>query len=496
MDLVIKSEAEILRSLFNTDRSDYLTKLWTKGTINLEAAKTIPNTELKLAQDLGIFLKTHVVFHKAEGSWYIYNGTEFIKADGDWFVHKVIKEVAAIYQRIINEAFKHCRSLKKSNTEDDPFEKFSEHFSLNKKLQGASALDSYTKLLKTELDEIPAGMTKEFKFLGLEHLDNRVTQIPFVENFIPSVGIGQVYGESYTGKTYAVLDLALSICAGLDTWMGQPMNSDGPCTVVYIAAEGGQPFWDAVAGWHAENPAADLSGFQVIDSGAGFNVNITGKEEAPGVFGLDSLKALIKDAGLDPSLVIFDPQANILSGVDENSNSDMIAALTPIKDWANDEGFLALLVHHAGKKDTGMGRGASAQMGMMDLLVKLTVDASGVRTLKFDKVKGAVKPEQQLNFRIKTVAIPTGSRSAGVVVPGDVEFSGSEKSFMESSMNKAKIIQELKEGINSVNKMVKSSGISKEKVQEILDQLKADGRVQNIGTHPNHPKWVLINPED
>lgn len=494
MDLVTKSESEILDALFNQSRSDYLTKSWTSGgVLTADSRNDIPFTELALAQSLAKFLKDHVVFHKAEGAWYIYNGTEFIKADGDWFIHKIIKEVAAIYNVIMDQIAKTVIPTMKDRQDN---EKFDRHFSLNTKLQSASALDTFAKLLKSELDEIPAGMTKEVKFLGLEHLLERVAQVPFVENFIPSVGIGQFYGESYTGKTYAVLDLALSICGGLETWLGKDLNTDGPSQVVYVAAEGGQPFWDAVAGWHQENPSADLSGFQVIDSGAGFNVNITGKEAAPGVFGLEDLKALVKDSGLKPVLVVFDPQANILAGVDENSNSEMIAALTPIQKWANEDGFLALLVHHAGKKDTGMGRGASAQMGMMDLLVKLTKNAAGVRTLSFDKVKGATQPEQQLNFRIKTVAIPTGSRSAGVVVPGELEFTGSEKSFMESSMNKAKIVQYLKDGVTTRSAMVKASSISKEKVQEILDQLRADGRAQNIGSSDTHPKWVLINPED
>lgn len=494
METIVKSESEVIADLLNQEALNGLQRKWIGGdSITLHTADTLPTTELQITLDLAALLKGKLIFLKAENAWYFWDGAEYVKTEGDWFAHKVIKVVANQYQSVL-EALSRRVNKKQEENEEAKLPDISQHYATNKKLQSAAALDAYAKLLKSELDEIPAELVKVSDFLGIEHLGERTTQVPFVTDFIPSVGIGQIYGESYTGKTYLTLDLALSICAGLSEWMGKALNVSGPCTVIYIAAEGGQPFWDAVEGWKSQHPEADLSGFKVLDSGAGQNVNITGKEAAPGVYGLEHLKAQTKAAGLTPSLVVFDPQANILSGVDENSNSEMIAALTPIQKWANEENFLALLVHHAGKKDTGSGRGASAQMGMMDLLVKLT-NSGGLRTLSFDKVKGASKPQQLINFRLNTVDISSGSGKSAVVSAGDIEMSPSEKSFMETSMNRSKVANCLKDGINTSSKIQMKLTLSKEKVSAILDELKNDGRAQNLGSF-NRPNWVLIGSQD
>lgn len=495
MELTIRTEQEILDSLFTEEAEDQINKSWIGDKeSDLDIPKNLPATELDLAKAIAEALGTAVVYVKAEAVWYVFDGDEYRKTEGDWFIHKVIKKIASLYGKIIEMAAPVARrsdNATQGTDSDGEMDKLSRHFSVNTKLHSASALDAYTKLLKSELDEVPAELVEEVELLGLEHLLTRTTQIPFVPDFIPSVGIGQIYGESYTGKTLLTLDLALSICAGLPTWMNKDLCTDGPSTVLYVAAEGGQPFWDMVAAWHAEHPAADLSGFKVLDAGQGQTVSITGKETAPGVYGLEHLKATVKKAGITPSLVVLDPQANILAGVDENSNGEMIGALTPIQKWANEEGFLVILVHHAGKKDTGSGRGASAQMGMMDLLVKLTNEGGDLRQLSFDKVKGAAKPQQKMNFRVATVKIPTGSGSSGIAVPEGEILAPHEKSFLDTSINRSKIIHALQLGQTSINGLKLATSVPRDKVEAIIKDLDQQNRITNIGKG-NHPKWVLV----
>jgi hypothetical protein len=476
----MKTESEVLEELFNEESAAIFRARWAEEKISQVTAETLPNSELALVREIALRLKDKVVYLKAEATWYIWDGTEFVKSEGDWFIHKVIKEVADIYGEIAERVFKHCTGLQRVKPDDREFDFFSEHLSLNKKLHSASSLNALTTLLKSELDEVPDGLVQSVPFLTFEDLDGEEVVPAFVDGYLPSEGIGQLYGDSYTGKTMAMVDLALSVAAGHDTWQGKTLNTKGPSQVLYVLAEGKASFRDAVKDWQKANPAADVSGLHVHDLTGKATLNITHGEPAPGVYGLADLRAQCKAEGIKPTLMILDPQANILAGVNEDSNSEMVAALTPVQKWSNEDGFLTLLIHHSGKKDKSEGRGASAQKAMMDVLINISIDGD-LRTLSFEKVKGSPKPEQKLSFRIID----------GVVAPSGGILSGAEKSYLETSMNRSKVIQYLKDGINNVEKLYTASQISRPKLREILADLDKNGVAADLGSK-GHPNWVLL----
>ena len=495
------TEAQLLAGIFSNERITHLVQNeWLGGRkFALEAFKDIPDTELDIAQSIAKFIGTQIIYVKSEAAWYIWYGDEYRKTESDWLAHKVIKQSAHIYGDLIDNVSDHCHKLDKLESGDKKSLSNLDHLrSMSTKLHSASALDAYTKLLKTELDTIPEGMVKDTPFLTIDYLAERVALPHLVQDHIPSVGIGQLYGQSSAGKTIAVVDLALSICAGLKTWQGLPLNVDGPQQILYIAAEGGQPFWDMVNAWKVKHPEVtkeDLAGFIVWDAGVGQTLTIgTSLEVAPGLFGLVALKDKVKAAGLKPVMVVFDPQANILSGVDENSNVEMVAALKPIQDWASEGQFLALLIHHEGKKDSGSGRGASSQKAMMDLLIKLTKNADLTRTLSFEKVKGSKDPDRKLNYTIETIEFSGGSGSGGVAVPSGAVLSIKERAERLGILDVSKVRQAIKTGAHSSSGIEKATGIGRNKVSEYLQTLQADGIIQNLGTS-TRPRWEIISPD-
>jgi hypothetical protein len=297
-----------------------------------------------------------------------------------------------------------------------------------------------------------------------------------------------------------MVDLAMSVCAGLKTWQGLPLNVPGPQQVIYIAAEGGQPFWDMVNAWKIKHPEVtkdDLRGLIVWDAAMGQTLTIgTSLEVAPGLFGLQAMKDKVKAAGLDPAMVIFDPQANILSGVDENSNVEMVAALKPIQDWASEGQFLALLIHHEGKKDSGSGRGASSQKAMMDLLIKLTRNADETRTLSFEKVKGSKDPDKKLNYTIETMEFSNGSGSGGVAVPAGLKLSIKERAERLGVLDESRVRQAIKDGASSAQAVSNAcQGINRNSAADHIKALEHKGIIQNLGSE-FRPKWVIISNED
>ena len=489
------TEAQALDAIFSEEKTDRLIQEWLKGSFNLEAFKRIPSTELDLARSIAQLIGTSIIYVKAEVAWYIWDGIEYRKTEGDWIAHKIVKHTATFYGELIENVARHCRSLAKAPGGDEGSETLSSLLSVNHKLHSSSALDAYTKLLKTELDTIPEDLVTDIPFLTTDYLADRVAQPHLVQDHIPSVGIGQLYGQSSAGKTIAVVDLALSICAGLPTWQGLPLNTKGPSHVLYVAAEGGQPFWDMVQAWKVKHPGADTRGFLVWDAGIGQTLSIgTTSEVAPGLFGLEALKDKIKRAGVDLSMAVFDPQANILSGVDENSNVDMVAALKPIQDWATEGQFLALLVHHEGKKDSGSGRGASSQKAMMDLLIKLTRNATGTRTLSFEKVKGSKDPDKKLNYTIETVLFEGGSGSGGVATPEGAQLTIAERAERLGILDENRVRNAIQEGSTSATLIATSTGLNRNAVSEHITALEAKGIIQNLGSE-FRPKWVMISTD-
>lgn len=493
METATTTEAQILENVFSETARQQLVNAW-KGDDLEKAAQNLPKTELDIAKDLAALLNGKSVYVKAEAAWYVWDGIEYRKTEGDWFIHKTVKQVAEVYGALIEGIVDRCSSIRKADPEAD-IPDFGHHFSMNMKLHSASSLDAFSKILKSELDEIPVGITKDTPFLTTAYLTERVALPHLVQDHIPSVGIGQLYGQSSAGKTIAVVDLALSICAGLDKWQGLPLNTKGPSHVLYVAAEGGQPFWDMVEAWKAKHPSADTSGFLVWDAGIGQTLTVgTSLDVAPGLFGLTSMKDKIKSAGVKLSMVVFDPQANILSGVDENSNVDMVAALKPIQDWATEGQFLALLVHHEGKKDSGSGRGASSQKAMMDLLIKLTRNATGVRTLSFEKVKGSKDPDKKLNYTIETVNFAGGSGSGGVAVPDGIHLSIKDRAERLGILDISKVRQAIQNGATSAAGVALAVGINRNAASDHIKTLEAQGVIQNLGNDVR-PKWMIVSPD-
>lgn len=475
--------------------------------VTKESAKKIPTTEVKFGRAVAPYLKTLVVYVKAEASWYIWDGGEYRKTEGDWFIHKAMKSLGRFYDSIVQDIQQYCdqkaleaKGDKDAESSSKVYESFSQVFAFNKKLQSAAGIEAMVKILKSELDEIPQEIVKDSPFLTIDYMEERTALPHLVQDHIPSVGIGQLYGQSSAGKTIAVVDLALSICAGLKTWQGLALNVDGPQQILYIAAEGGQPFWDMVNAWKVKHPEVtkeDLRGLIVWDAGVGQTLTIgTSLEIAPGLFGLAAMKDKVKAAGLKPALVVFDPQANILSGVDENSNVEMVAALKPVQDWASEGQFLALLVHHEGKKDSGSGRGASSQKAMMDLLVKLTRNADGTRTLAFEKVKGSKDPDKKLNYTIETMEFSAGSGSGGVAVPAGAHLSIKERAERLGVLDESRVRQAIKDGATSAQAVSNAcQGINRNSAADHIKTLESKGIIQNLGSE-YRPKWMIISSDD
>lgn len=192
------------------------------------------------------------------------------------------------------------------------------------------------------------------RLIRASELRARPEPVWLVDKTIPSTGVGQLYGPTYSGKSFVALDLALSVANGKAEWFGHALAAR--CPVVYVLMEGSFDFGLRIAAWLKVNGGSD-DGLYVLDEQ---DVNLAD----PGSLG--RIVADIRAAEIAPALVIIDTQALATAGTEENSNRDMGLVFANLKRLSRELGAFVMTVHHTGY-DTTHSRGASAQKAALDV---------------------------------------------------------------------------------------------------------------------------------
>lgn len=188
---------------------------------------------------------------------------------------------------------------------------------------------------------------------------DRIDQVDWlVDGVLPAQGLSVIYGNPGVGKTFISLDWALSIAQGM-TWHGKLVQ---PGEVVYIVAEGWRGIRDRVAAWKAANGV--LTDERVGVAFVGRPLRMLDDHDA------EMFAHIVRDSGVEPSLVVIDTLARNAVGLDENDAKGM-GRVVSYADYLREElGTAVLLVHHARKNAEGRAviRGSSALAGAADMI--------------------------------------------------------------------------------------------------------------------------------
>jgi len=155
-----------------------------------------------------------------------------------------------------------------------------------------------------------------------------------IKGVIPERGIAAIYGPSGSGKSFLVVDMAISIAKGLD-WFGYRVKS---CPVVYVFLEGEAGLSVRLAAFRTKGSIS--KGIEFIDQ----PVNLLATKD------LRDLVQAIRANLMGEGIVIIDTLNRAVPGMDENSSSEMGQAISACKLIQQGVGGLVLLVHHSGKK--------------------------------------------------------------------------------------------------------------------------------------------------
>lgn len=171
-----------------------------------------------------------------------------------------------------------------------------------------------------------------------------------IKGVLPRAEVGIVYGQSGSGKTFFVLDMAANVARGVE-WRGRKVNG---CRVVYVAAEA------------REGVKKRLDAYDQHVCAEGERPDIIAN--APNLLSSDT-QALSESIG-KAGLIILDTMAASHSG-DENSAKDMGLFLNACKDLSLSTGAMVLAVHHTGKEESKGMRGSSALFAGADFVMEV-----------------------------------------------------------------------------------------------------------------------------
>ncbi|MFI8296831.1 AAA family ATPase [Streptomyces nigra] len=281
----------------------------------------------------------------------------------------------------------------------------------------------------TEVDDEPVtrervrerAPKRKSRFLSRQELAQRPEPQWLVERLIPEYGIGQLFGPTYGGKTYAAIDLVMRITTGMGHWIGHTIKLSGP--VFYVLMEGGFDFGKRLDAWELRYGRTSDELYVMVEE----ELNLADAES------LEQLAEDVTAVSSTPRLLVIDTQSLAISGVEENDNTGMNEVMQKLKRLSKALGCFVLLVHHTGYATEDRGRGASAQPAALDTIIRIKGSDKDGRKISVPKVK-AGREIRDLDFRLEE------QRNGW---PAFVELSVGD-ALLQNMSNEDKIIRYLK----------------------------------------------------
>lgn len=219
-----------------------------------------------------------------------------------------------------------------------------------------------------------------------------------VDGLLPRTGLGVLYGESGSAKTFNAVDMACHVAAAC-AWRGLEVEQ-GP--VIYIAAESPKSVERRIWAWKKHHGVEKLPVLVVQSS-----VDMLNGDAAALV---DLVKGVKAEHGR-VAMVVVDTLARAMTG-NENAPDDMgrfVAACGAIREAGE---TMVLVVHHSGKDAAKGARGHSCLRAATDVELEVTNSEAGgciAVTKSRDDAGG-----RTFGFKLQTVEL--GGNSKGRMV--------------------------------------------------------------------------------
>ena len=238
-------------------------------------------------------------------------------------------------------------------------------------------------------------------------------------------GDGSVlYGDSNSGKTFLVIDMACAIARGIN-WMGRRTEQG---LVIYLAAESPSSVQRRLQGYQKHHKTR-VPYFVIVQSPIDL---FDGNEDTDRVIGL--VKTIEEQTGVRAVLIIGDTLARLSAGANENAGQDMGLVVKRFDQIRNECNAHFLLIHHSGKNAAAGSRGWSGVRAAVDTEMEVTETTQG-RCCEITKQRDLSTKGERIGFTLQSVNLGVTKwdkpADVAIVVSADAPKSSKGKRISE-----------------------------------------------------------------
>ena len=299
---------------------------------------------------------------------------------------------------------------------------------------GWGAASAAAEFEPVDIAPAPKPRPRLYRLTFDEAADNALTQSaePLVEDLLDQKAMGVVYGDSNSGKTFVMLDIAFHIASGRP-WQGRAVAGG---TVVYVAAEGGHGITKRIRALRQHYGTGGVP-LDLVPC----PVNLRDPKADTRAL-IDLVAEAGKAHGQPVRMVVIDTLSRALAGGDENASTDMGAFVANVDRIRAALGVTLIVVHHSGKDAARGARGWSGLRAATDTEIEI-VD----RTIRVSKQRD-LEPARDTKFALDVVQLGTDARGRRVtscvlrVLTGNefmaIELTGEAEEMWEAFQMRAK----------------------------------------------------------
>ncbi len=210
-----------------------------------------------------------------------------------------------------------------------------------------------------------------------------------------TVGDGSVlYGDSNSGKTFLVIDMAASVARGVP-WMGKRTE---PGLVVYLAAESPASVRGRLQAYQKHH-GCKVPNFAIVQSPIDL---FDGDADTNRVIKL--VQQLERQRGQKVRLIVGDTLARLSAGANENAGQDMGLVVRRFDRIRTECKAHFLLIHHSGKAAAAGARGWSGIRAAVDTEIEISDSPAG-RCVEITKQRDLSTKGERIGFRLDVVTL-------------------------------------------------------------------------------------------
>ncbi|HIG19426.1 MAG TPA: AAA family ATPase [Candidatus Poseidoniales archaeon] len=301
---------------------------------------------------------------------------------------------------------------------------------------------------------------REFKMIGpAEILAKSPVPNWLIKSYIIQGSVAQIIAKSEAGKSFATIDIGLSIATGQD-WNNCKV-AQGP--VAYLNSEGYSGITTRIQGWQQEHQSILHAPFLLSTEA----LDLT--DDTAVANAQKTLDKFAQEHDGHISLIVVDTMHKSMSG-DEDSSNTIRKFVNNLDKLCSYYGAAALINHHPGYGNIKRARGSSAQFAAMDAQLLITKKNSKFQ-LECTKLKDGGKKPDPVGFELREIQLPELDEDGEHVttcIPEYIPLSGQQST---RAVKLKPMSEGLTDTLKSFGNVLKSNGATEASKDDWRDEL-------------------------